>query len=59
MSEYTVEFPNLGFTFNVNTTAFTLFGLEIKWYGILIAAGFLLAFLYALYGICIAMHAEF
>lgn len=57
MSEYTVEFPNLGFTFNINTTAFTLFGLEIKWYGILIAAGFLLAFLYALAS-CKKMHID-
>ena len=45
---YTVEFPAWGFTFDINPTAFTLFGLEVKWYGILIAVGFLLAFIYAL-----------
>ncbi len=48
MSDYTVTFPNLGFSFDINTTAFTVFGLEVKWYGILIAVGFLLAFIYAL-----------
>lgn len=48
MSDYTVQFPNLGMTFEINTTAFTIFGLEVKWYGILIAVGFLLAFIYAL-----------
>ena len=46
MDGYTVTFPNLGFEFNINPTAFTIFGLEVKWYGILIAVGFLLAFLY-------------
>lgn len=48
MADYTVQFPNLGMTFEINTTAFTIFGLEVKWYGILIAIGFLLAFIYAL-----------
>lgn len=45
----TVEF--LGFTFNLNPIAFTLpigDGWAIYWYGILIAAGFLLAFLYGM-----------
>lgn len=45
----TVEF--LGFTFNLNPVAFTLpigDGWAIYWYGILIAAGFLLAFLYGM-----------
>lgn len=44
---YTVQFPGLGFSVNVNTDAFTLGSFTVKWYGILIAAAFLLAFLYA------------
>ena len=57
MDGYTVTFPNLGFEFNINPTAFTIFGLEVKWYGILIAIGFLLAFLYALAS-CKKMHID-
>ena len=30
---------------NINPVAFTIFGLEVKWYGILIALGVLLAIL--------------
>ena len=45
---YTVQFPKLGWEFQINPVAFTIGNLEIRWYGILIAAGFLLAFLYAL-----------
>lgn len=45
---YTVEFPNLGWTFQINPVAFTIGTLEVRWYGIIIAVGFLLAFLYAL-----------
>lgn len=41
-----VGFPNLGLEFNVSPTAFTVFGMEIKWYGIIIAFGLLLAILY-------------
>lgn len=44
----TIAFPNLGLEFNVNHTAFTVFGLPIAWYAIIIAAGFLLAVTYAL-----------
>ena len=45
----TVEF--LGFAFNLDPIAFTLpigDGWSIYWYGILIAVGFLLAFLYGM-----------
>ncbi len=45
---YTVEFPKLGWEFQMNPVAFTIGNLEIRWYGILIALGFLLAFGYAL-----------
>ncbi|HOA85629.1 MAG TPA: prolipoprotein diacylglyceryl transferase, partial [Bacillota bacterium] len=48
----TVSFPGFGigeFSMNPTAFAFTLFGrqIEIRWYGILIATGFVLAILYA------------
>lgn len=43
-----VEFPGLGLAFDVNPVAFTIGNFEFRWYGILIALGFILAFLYAL-----------
>lgn len=47
-----ISFPNLGWKFSLSDTLaqFTLFGQEftIKWYGVLIAVGFLLATIYAL-----------
>ncbi len=45
----TLSFPGLGIgEFNVNAVAFTLFGkFEIRWYGILITLGIILAVLYA------------
>lgn len=43
----TIAFPRLGLEFEISDTAFTLFGLEIKWYGLLITLGMLLAFIYA------------
>lgn len=42
-----VEFPKLGLSFTVNETAFSIGGFEVRWYGIIIACGFLLALLYA------------
>lgn len=45
---YTVQFPKLGWEFHVNPTAFHVGDAPIAWYGIIIAAGFVLAFLYAL-----------
>ncbi len=42
-----VEFPGLGLEFTVHETAFTIGSFEVKWYGIIIAVGFLLAILYA------------
>lgn len=38
-----VSFPGLGLHFTMNRVAFTLFGVNIYWYGLIIAAGFLLA----------------
>ncbi len=43
-----VQFPKLGLDFTVNRTAFTIGNFSIEWYGILIAVGVLLAFLYAM-----------
>ena len=41
-----VTFPGLGLEFELNRVAFTLFGKEVYWYGIIIACGFLLAVLF-------------
>lgn len=38
-----VSFPGLGWEFELNRVAFTLFGKDIYWYGVIIAVGFLLA----------------
>ena len=42
-----VRFPGLGLEFTIHSTAFTLFGRPVQWYGVLIALGFLLAAIYA------------
>ncbi len=42
-----VSFPKLGLEFNINRVAFSLFGLDIYWYALLIMTGFILAVLYA------------
>lgn len=41
-----IVFPRLGIDITVDREAFVLFGLSIKWYGIIIAAGLLLAMIY-------------
>lgn len=43
---HTVLFPGLRLQLELNPIAFTLFGWPIHWYGVIIAAGFLLAVLY-------------
>ena len=45
----TVTFPGLGLEFELNRVAFSVFGHNIYWYGIIIAAGFLLAVAYGLW----------
>ncbi|MBO5786410.1 MAG: prolipoprotein diacylglyceryl transferase [Clostridia bacterium] len=40
-----IQFPGLGLDFTVNETAFSIFGIDIKWYGVIITTGILLAFL--------------
>lgn len=46
LSQNQVVFPKLGIDITVKETAFTLFGLDIKWYGLLITGGMLLAMIY-------------
>ena len=41
-----LSFPGLGLEFELNRVAFTVFGMEIYWYGVIIAVGFILAVLY-------------
>lgn len=42
-----VTFPGIGFSLPIHSAAFSIGGFEIKWYGILIAVGLLLAMWYA------------
>lgn len=44
---YNVTFPHLGLEFNINPVAFSIGNFHVYWYGIIIAAGFLLALIYA------------
>lgn len=44
----TISFPNLGIAINPSRVAFSLFGKDIYWYGIIIALGFALAVIYAM-----------
>ena len=44
--EHVIAFPGLGLEFTINRVAFTVFGKEIYWYGIIICVGFILAALY-------------
>ncbi len=45
---YHVQFPGLGIKVTVNPIAFQIGNHAIAWYGVIIATGFLLAFLYAM-----------
>lgn len=44
----TITFPNLGISVNPSPVAFSIFGKDIYWYGIIIATGFILATIYAM-----------
>ncbi len=47
-----VAFPGLGLEFELNSTAFTVFGIDIQWYGIIISLGIISAFcLFYYYGV--------
>lgn len=39
---YHVQFPALGLEFTVNRVAFSIFGLNIYWYGVIITLGIVL-----------------
>ncbi len=41
-----IRFPKLGWTFHIDPTAFTIFGIRIQWYGLIITLGLALAALY-------------
>ncbi len=41
-----IQFPKLGWEFHIDPTAFTIFGISIQWYGIIITLGLVLAALY-------------
>lgn len=43
-----IVFPKLGFDVHIDSTAFTVFGLDIQWYGIIITTGLILALLFGL-----------
>lgn len=45
----TVDFPNLGLKFTMDRVAFSIFGLDIYWYALIIASGIILAYLYCIY----------
>ena len=45
----TVFFPGLGLEFELDRVAFSVFGHNIYWYGVIIAAGFLLAVAFGLW----------
>ena len=51
MEQITVSFPGLGIgEFQLNKIAFTLFGkFDIRWYGLIITTGIILAVLYCVY----------
>ena len=42
-----VSFPGLGWTFNVNPVAFRIGGIEVYWYGLLIALALVLSVILA------------
>ena len=41
-----VSFPGLGLSFTLDPVAFTVFGWQVHWYGVIIASGFALAVLF-------------
>ena len=42
----TISFPGLGIgEFTINRTAFTIFGINVQWYGLILTTGILVAFI--------------
>ena len=56
---YHVQFPGLGLEFTLDRVAFTVFGMPIYWYGILIALGLILAVLFCSWRVRIQPCATF
>ncbi|MBO4539375.1 MAG: prolipoprotein diacylglyceryl transferase [Clostridia bacterium] len=46
MTTNTIGFPLMGFEITVNETAFTIFGLSVQWYGIILTVGIICGFIY-------------
>lgn len=44
--EKNIAFPNIGLDFNISSIAFSLFGRDVYWYGVIIATGLILAAIY-------------
>lgn len=44
-----VSFPGLGLTFNIDPTAFTVFGRDIKWYALILTTGIILGAIFAIF----------
>ena len=50
MDNVTISFPGIGIdNFTVDKIAFSVFGVEVRWYGLIITIGMILAFFYASY----------
>lgn len=43
-----IAFPKLGIKFEIDPTAFTLFGIDVQWYGVIITFGLVLALAYCM-----------
>lgn len=48
LQPHEIQFPHLGWKFSIDPTAFTIFGFDIQWYGIIITVGLILALIYVL-----------
>lgn len=44
-----ISFPGFGFEFNVDSTAFTVFGRDIQWYALIITTGLILGIVFAIW----------
>ncbi|WP_028521039.1 prolipoprotein diacylglyceryl transferase [Ruminococcus flavefaciens] len=48
LEPHEIQFPELGWKFHIDPTAFSIFGFDIQWYGIIITIGLILALIYVL-----------
>ncbi len=44
-----IYFPNLGLSFHLNTEAFSVFGISVYWYGIILTTGIIMGTFLACY----------